>query len=67
MNYAKQTTAYGKTMTLIGSWIDLAAYYAGDDGNAWMYHTSTNSWVNQGELNEFKQRLAAGKFRGKLL
>lgn len=64
--YTESIEYNGIKMTLIGSWIDLAAYYSGSDGNAWMFHTSTRSWVNQGECEEFKARLLANKIRGVL-
>lgn len=50
--YAKESESRGIKMRLIGHWIDLAAYYAGSDGNAWMWHNS-GQWVNEGPLNEF--------------
>lgn len=51
-------------MTLIGYWIDLAAYYRGSDGNAWSYQSR---WTNCGPVAEFCARLRAGQVRGKLL
>jgi hypothetical protein len=62
--YSKATEHDGISMTLIGYWIDLAAYYAGSDGNAWAFQMR---WANCGPVEEFKARLAQGKVRGKLL
>ena len=62
--YAKQTNFNGIKMTLIGGWNDLAAYYAGSDGNAWSHQMG---WSNQGPIDAFKSRLQAGRIRGELL
>lgn len=51
--YAAESEHRGITMKLIGHWIDLAAYYSGSDGNAWMWHVCTSSWVNQGPIAQF--------------
>lgn len=63
--FAKETDHAGIRMTLIGQWQDLAAYYAGSDGNAWMWHDCTHHWVNQGELAEFKS-VFPKRYRGEL-
>lgn len=62
--YAKESEHAGINMTLIGYWIDLAAYYSGSDGNAWAWQSG---WSNQGPIDAFKARLEAGKIRGKLI
>lgn len=62
--YARTSEHMGITMTLIGYWIDLAAYYRGSDGNAWAYQSR---WSNCGPVEEFCTRLRAGQIRGKLL
>lgn len=62
--YAKDTEWHGIKLRLIGGWSDLAAYYAGSDGNAWALQSG---FVNQGPVDEFKTRLQAGKIRGELL
>ena len=51
----------GVEMTLIGGWSDLAAYYAGSDGNAWSHQ---GSWSNCGPIEDFKDRVRQGKVRG---
>jgi hypothetical protein len=61
--YSRITEHQGITMTLIGYWIDLAAYYRGSDNNAWAYQSR---WTNCGPAEEFRARLRAGKVRGKL-
>jgi hypothetical protein len=50
-------------MTLVGEWMELCAYYSGDDGNAWSYQNGR--WVNQGDFSEFKIRALDGRYRGK--
>lgn len=35
-------------MTPVGSWIDLAEYYQGDDNNYWSFNRTVNRWVNNG-------------------
>ena len=67
LSFAEQTEHEGIQFNLIGLWSDLAAYYGGSDGNAWAYHVSGRSWVNNGPVDEFCKRLKAGKIRGKLL
>ena len=62
--FAKQTSAMGIDMTLIGGWSDLAGYYSGSDGNAWAYQSG---WSNQGPVNQFIERLQAGRIRGELI
>lgn len=61
--FAKQTSAMGIDMELIGGWADLAGYYKGSDGNAWAYQSG---WTNQGPIAEFITRLQAGNIRGEL-
>jgi hypothetical protein len=62
--YSRTSEHAGITMTLIGYWIDLAAYYRGSDGNAWSWQ---GRWSNCGPVAEFCARLRAGRIRGKLL
>ena len=62
--YARKTEWNGIKMTLIGGWIDLASYYAGDDGNAWVHQSS---FCNVGPIEQFKTRVLQGKLRGELL
>lgn len=63
--YFSNTSEHGGIqMTIIGSLSDLAAYYSGTDGNAWMFHTSGHSWVNQGEVEAFKKRVINKQIRG---
>lgn len=50
-DFAKQTSHAGIDMVLIGQWQDLAAYYAGSDGNAWCWQ---GRWSNEGPLPEFR-------------
>lgn len=40
----------GETVNLIavGSWLDLAGYYRGDDGNYWAFHMNAKRFVNCG-------------------
>lgn len=60
--FIKETTGPNNVkMTMIGGWIDLCAYYAGSDGNAWGYCTS---WSNKGDLPTFIERLKADKWHG---
>lgn len=54
-------------MKLIGGWSDLCAYYAGSDGNCWSYHMAPLGWSNNGPVDQFKERIKAGRFRGELL
>lgn len=50
-------------MVLIGSWMELCYYYScANDGNTWCYQNG--KWINQGDLETFKERALAGKFRG---
>lgn len=63
-NYAKETEAHGIKMRLIGGWMDLAAYYAGSDGNAWSYQSG---WSNCGPLAEFIKNGKLARVRGELL
>ena len=51
-------------MTLIGGWVDLAAYYAGSDGNAWIHQSS---FSNAGPVDDFKERVIQGNLRGELI
>lgn len=62
--YARTSEHRNIRMTLIGYWIDLAAYYRGSDGNAWSYQSG---WTNCGPVDEFCSRVRAGRIRGKLL
>lgn len=50
--------------TKIGQWADLAAYYLAEDGNVWAYGT-TGAWVNDGDFETFKVRVANNQYRGK--
>jgi hypothetical protein len=61
--YAVTAEKDGIRMTLIGHWVDLAAYYAGSDGNAWAFQSR---WTNMGPVEAFKERLAKGQVRGTL-
>lgn len=63
-SYSRQTEHRGISMTLIGVWSDLAAYYSGSDGNVWAFQMH---WANLGPESEFRDRLAAGRIRGKLI
>jgi hypothetical protein len=45
--YPPETSNNYITMTLVGQWQDLAAYYRGSDGNYWAFQ---RSWVNQGKF-----------------
>jgi len=68
--YSRTSEYSGIRMTLIGYWIDLAAYYRGSDGNAWSFGSAGSygsRWTNCGPVEEFCARLRAGKIRGKLL
>lgn len=50
--YAPTTDHRGITMTLVGYWIDLAAYYRGSDGNYWSFGTGAGyggNWCNRGK------------------
>ena len=64
--FSETTTHNGINMQLIGQWIDLAAYYRGSDGNAWLFHNSGHSWVNEGDCAEFIANFKQRR-RGKLL
>lgn len=59
--YAPLTRNGDIHMSLIGHWIDLAAYYRGSDGNAWSYQSG---WTNCGPCEQFVERVRAGKVRG---
>lgn len=54
----------GMRLTLVGQWQDLAAYYRGDDGNAWKYQNG--SFVNCGPYLEFAANFSK-RFRGQLI
>lgn len=67
--YSKTTEIHGKQASLIGYWIDLAAYYS-DGTNAWSWSNGANyggAFVNLGPVEVFKTRLANGQYRGKLI
>ncbi len=64
--FAKETEREKVKMTLIGGWSDLCAYYSGSDGNCWSYHMAPMGWSNNGPVEQFKERIKAGKFRGEL-
>ena len=51
-------------LRLIGSWVDLAKYWEGDDGNAWSSGV-TGSLVNRGPIAEFRANFA-NRYRGTL-
>ncbi len=51
--YSEQTEHNGIKMSLIGFWMDLAAYYSGSDGNAWCFSSCTHGWTNEGPLKPF--------------
>ena len=55
----------GVHLTLVGQWQDIAAYYRGDDGNAWIYNHCTRGWSNGGDYAEFV-RTFTGRRRGQL-
>lgn len=63
--FSRQTETGNIKLVLIGGWQDLAAYYAGDDGNAWKLQ-GNSSFTNCGELEGFKHRVRTGQFRGKI-
>ena len=68
MKFAATTELNGIRLTLIGHWSDLAAYYAGSDGNAWMFHTGSTyggPWSNLGPLAKFREMFSK-KHRGTL-
>jgi len=44
--WSKVTSHNGIEMTLVGTWVELAAYYRGSDGNYWRY--SNRRFVNCG-------------------
>lgn len=52
-------------MTLIGEWSDLAAYYQGDDGNAWSVSSPPCHWSNCGPIGDFLAHFPS-RWRGKL-
>ena len=60
-------TAKGVKLKLIGEWQDLAAYYEGEDGNAWSFSACVPGArpVNCGPIAEFRDTFK-GKFRGEL-
>ena len=55
----------GIELDLIGDWADLAAYYAGADGNAWSFSAATGRFSCCGELAEFLAAFAQ-RYRGRL-
>jgi len=55
--WAEKTKYRGIDMELVGTWLDLSAYYKGSDGNYWSYQSGR--WSNQGE--------SLGNVRGKTL
>lgn len=63
--YSPVTEHNGIKMTLIGNWIDLAAYYSGSDGNVWVWSFCTSGWSNEGPESEFRVTFDKRR-RGKL-
>lgn len=53
----------GIQMRRIGGWLDLCAYYAGSDGNAWAYQSG---WSNCGPLDQFANTERLLRHRGEL-
>lgn len=51
----RQLVRNGVLMTEIGEWLELVKYFEGDDGNAWAWHSSGGSWVNQGPIAKFRE------------
>lgn len=62
--WADTASKDGKKGNLIGYWDDLAAYYD-FDGTTWKYQN--RKWSNMGDTEEFKKKMKAGKWRGKLV
>jgi hypothetical protein len=65
MTFSTETEYNGVRMVLAGQWADLAAYYRGDDGSAWIYNHCTGRWSNGGDYAEFVSRFK-GRYRGTL-
>lgn len=57
-------TSKGVKLRLIGYWVDLAAYYEGDDGNAYSCGV-TGRFSNCGEIGAFRSNFKT-RFRGEL-
>lgn len=66
MTFSINTEHNGINMTLVGQWQDLAAYYRGDNGSAWIYNHCTRGWSNAGSYEEFLARFQRKFYRGKL-
>lgn len=66
MTFSSNHEHEGINLTLVGQWQDLAAYYRGDNGSAWIYNHCTRGWTNAGTYAEFIERFSNGKYRGKL-
>lgn len=62
--FAKQTEWNGIKMTRIGGWIDIAAYYAGSDGNVWAFQM--RSFSNCGPIENFSKGGKLVNRRGEL-
>lgn len=68
MRFAKtHETRKGVKLRLIGQWKDLAAYYEGEDGNAYSFSACIvgAGFVNCGPVAEFRATFN-GKYRGEL-
>lgn len=57
-------TPSGVNLQLIGYWSDLAAYYEGDDGNAWSYGVGARITCC-GPIDSFREHFAQ-RYRGEL-
>lgn len=67
MKFSTDIDKDGIKLTLAGQWQDLAAYYRGDDGSAWIYSACTRGWSNAGSYEDFIARFSKGFYRGQLL